>query len=78
MHSHQSPRTLTPSARRPQYPTTMLEASATVKRQPEAPVSVGRLLRRRANYALRFAFWSLRHGSTKHAAWICAYEGLTW
>lgn len=32
----------------------------------------------RLRYALRWLYWAVRHRSTKHAAWICAYEGLTW
>jgi hypothetical protein len=33
---------------------------------------------RRAKYVTRFIYWSIRHGSTKHAGWVCNYEGLWW
>jgi hypothetical protein len=33
---------------------------------------------RRLRYIARYLYWTLRHRSPKHAAWICAYEGLKW
>jgi hypothetical protein len=33
---------------------------------------------RRLRYIARYLYWTLRHLSPKHAAWICAYEGLKW
>jgi hypothetical protein len=32
----------------------------------------------RLRYIARYLYWTLRHLSPKHAAWICAYEGLKW
>lgn len=32
----------------------------------------------RLRYALRWLYWTVRHRSIKHAAWVCAYEGMTW
>jgi hypothetical protein len=33
---------------------------------------------RRVRFLGRFIYWSCKHGSTKHAAWVCHYEGLYW
>jgi hypothetical protein len=33
---------------------------------------------RRARFVGRFIYWSCKHGSTKHAAWVCATEGVFW
>lgn len=30
---------------------------------------------RRLSYAARFIYWTLRHGSTQHVAWVLAFEG---
>lgn len=43
--------------------------------QGAAPLSV---LRRRVLFVARFIYWSVRHCSTEHAAWVCNYEGLYW
>ena len=39
---------------------------------------LGHVARRRARYVARFIYWTCKHGSTKHAAWVCNYEGLYW
>lgn len=33
---------------------------------------------RRARFVARFIYWTWRHGSTKHAGWVCNFEGLYW
>jgi hypothetical protein len=30
---------------------------------------------RRLRYVARFTYWAIRHGSPKHAGWVCDYEG---
>jgi len=32
---------------------------------------------KRLRYYLRFIYWSVLHGTTKHAGWVLAYEGMT-
>lgn len=36
------------------------------------------VLRRRVQFVARFIYWTLKHGSTKHAGWVCNYEGTKW
>jgi hypothetical protein len=33
---------------------------------------------RRLRFVARFIYWTYKHGSTKHAGWVCNYEGLYW
>lgn len=54
---------------------TLLSHVETVEPQVEAAVS--RFIRR-LKYAARFIYWSVRHGSTKHVAWVLAFEGYQW
>jgi hypothetical protein len=44
-----------------------------------APVTgVGGVLLRRIKYIGRFAYWTACHRSTRHVAWVLAFEGFTW
>lgn len=46
-----------------------------------ARVGLGRFIStavRRARFAGRFIYRTCRHGSTKHAGWVCNFEGLWW
>jgi hypothetical protein len=36
------------------------------------------VLVRRVRFLARFAYWTCRHGSMKHAGWVCNFEGLWW
>jgi len=36
------------------------------------------LVRNRWRFALRFIYWTARHGSTEHAAWAVQNEGWAW
>lgn len=40
--------------------------------------AVGAVLRRRIKYIARFVYWAARHRSTKHVAWVLAFEGFSW
>ena len=33
---------------------------------------------RRLHYIARFVLWTVRHRSTRHVAWVLAYEGIQW
>lgn len=33
---------------------------------------------RRVRFLARFTYWTCRHGSWKHAGWVCNFEGLWW
>lgn len=37
-----------------------------------------RVFSRRARYITRFIYWTARHGSTRHVAWVLAFEGYSW
>jgi hypothetical protein len=36
------------------------------------------VLRRRVMFVTRFIYYSLRHGTCRHAAWACHAEGIHW
>lgn len=36
------------------------------------------VLRRRVMFVTRFVYWTFKHGTYKHAGWVCNYEGLWW
>lgn len=55
----------------------MKPAEYTAKELIGALRRVGALLLRRIRYAGRFIFWTVKHRSFEHAAWLCAYEGYT-
>lgn len=40
--------------------------------------AVGAVLLRRIKYIGRWLYWAARHRSTKHVAWVLAFEGYTW
>ena len=58
---------------------TPIEALNSTTAEPTLPLaSVRALLLRRVRYVVRYLFWTIRHCSPKHAAWICEFEGITW
>jgi hypothetical protein len=64
-------------------PTVTLSGRIRARLSPLADVTVGlrRLSHtalRRAKFVGRFIYWTYKHGSTKHAGWVCNYEGLYW
>lgn len=36
------------------------------------------IARRRMAYCARFIYWTAQHGSTRHVAWVLAFEGFSW
>lgn len=36
------------------------------------------LLTRRIKFIARFIYWTIKHRSPKHAAWVCEFEGYSW
>lgn len=43
-----------------------------------ALVRVGALLRHRAYYCIRFAYYAVLHRGFRHVRWVLAFEGTTW
>ena len=76
----QSASSRAPSAARPNLPqlnTSVSETQATAE-PANARLSVGALLRRRARYVARAAYYIAIHRSLAHWRWALAAEGTQW
>jgi hypothetical protein len=60
------------------YPSGIEPQPTARKRRPQLFARVGAVLLRRIKYIARACYWTWMHGSTKHVAWVLAYEGYTW
>jgi hypothetical protein len=58
--------------------TCIVEALPQETSRPELSQAVGTLLLRRIKYIARFIYWTALHRSTRHVAWVLAFEGFTW
>jgi hypothetical protein len=57
---------------------TMIEGQGDGQVCKPTPTSRVSTVTRRVRFVARFIYWTWRHGSPKHAAWVCNYEGLWW
>jgi hypothetical protein len=75
-----SPPSIPPDALPASY---IVPSTTEVSNGVSARLNVGQDLRdpialRRAKYIARYVYWAIRHRSTRHVAWVLAFEGYTW